>query len=53
MHVLTLGQCILDGACKEEELVGRGTKGGLVEDDGVAIIGVAGPKPGWQVPSDQ
>ncbi len=53
MHVFALGSRIFDRTRKEEELVGRGTKGGLMEDDGVAIIGVAGPKPGWQVPGDQ
>lgn len=53
MHVLTLGGRILDRARKEEKLVCRGPKRGLMKDDGVGIIGVAGLKPGWQVPGDQ
>jgi len=53
MHVLALGSRVFDRARKEEELVSRGTKGGLMEDDRVAIIGVAGSNPGWQVPGDE
>ena len=53
MHVLALGRRILDRAREEEELVGRGAEGRLVKDNGVAVICVAGPKPGWQVPGDE
>src|SRR3954470_17753566 len=53
MYVFALSSRIFDRARKEEELVGRGAKGGLMEDDGIPIIGVAGVQPGRQVPGDQ
>jgi hypothetical protein len=53
MNVLALAGCVLDRASKEEEFMGRGTKRGLMEDDGVTIVSVACLLPGRQVPSDQ
>ncbi len=53
MHVLSLSRRILDRTCKQEEFMGRGAKRGLVKDDGVAVIGVAGLLPSRQVPRDE
>ena len=53
MHVLALGRCILDRARKKEEFMCRCAERGLMEDDGVAVIGIAGLLPGRQVLGDE